>query len=144
MKNIAKKSNLAVFLLCLGEVVSILFGVVALIGKMSGWEVLLTFAVIFFIAVTFGIIYELKRPANLIKADGKNLLIYIKGKWTKVAFEDVIKVDFHNAQSGRTVPKFGTLTVYTKSEIVKIYNVKNVAQAWKEINIIIYQNNRAE
>ncbi len=89
-------------------------------------------------------IYELKRPANLIKADGKNLLIYIKGKWTKVAFEDVIKVDFHNAQSGRTVLKFGTLTVYTKSEIVKIYNVKNVAQAWKEINIIIYQNNRAE
>ena len=73
MKTIAEKSGGALFLLFLGIVVSVLFGVISMIVQAKGWGIFFAFSVLFFIAAVCGIVYELRRPKVLIKTDFKGL-----------------------------------------------------------------------
>lgn len=142
MENLAEKSKLSMIMLLSGAIISLVFGMVALLGRMDGWQILLIFSIIFLVATLFGFIYELIRPNVLIKKDNEKLSLFYKRQWKSINIADMTNVDCRNTRSGRLITSCGILIIVTKDETIKIYNVKNVRDVASCLTAIKIRNEK--
>ena len=114
MENLAEKSKLSMIMLLSGAIISLVFGMVALLGRMDGWQILLIFSIIFLVTTLFGFIYELIRPNVLIKKVNEKLSLFYKRQWKSINIADMTNVNCRNTWSGRLITSCGILIIVTK------------------------------
>lgn len=137
-ENIAEKSEGAALMLWLGALISVIFGILAWSRKeQGGWGWFLLFCVLFFLVMLFCAIHETRRPKILIRRAGNTLFVYTRGRRKTIAVSEIENVDFRESESGSIRLTCGTLKIFTKSETVRIYNVKCVRDVAMELVRIV-------
>ena len=137
-ENIAEKSEGAAVMLWLGALISVVFGILAWSRReQGGWGWFLLFCALFFLVMLFCAIHETRRPKILIRRVGNTLCAYTRGRRKTIAVSEIEKVDFRETESGNIRLTCGTLKIITKSETIRIYNVKCVRGAALELVRIV-------
>lgn len=106
----------------------------------------LSFNIFPFIAITLvGIpflilsIWDLSRPDNLImiSENKEKIKVFSSSKWKEIEVKDIINVDKKNFHRKYRTLSSGSVYLETRTDTIKIFNLKSVDRVWYEIKEIV-------